>query len=233
MSDRITDHTSRLLALRIEQFKAAENLQGLLESWGAMVQDVEDIIDDLYRNRALDTATGQQLDEIGTIVGEHRGGRSDSDFRTAIKIRIFINASEGDPETVMTALRWITEGTVVHLWEVFPAGVTLQTDGPTAPADLVEKMNQVTSAAILSVFIASTFGISDDPLVFSEVDKTGVTVATNDANGGPLGIEGGYELELSTGAGDYLVTNTGATVLIRAWRDEVNGDGGVLIEGVE
>ena len=95
-----SSHGVESLALRIEQFKDSPNLQALLISWVSPVQDLEDVLWDIILSRTL-AGVGDQLDNLGALVGEARDGRADEFYRPAISVRILTNQSNGSPEELM------------------------------------------------------------------------------------------------------------------------------------
>ncbi len=71
------------------------NITKFLSAIMASVQDVEDALQQLLTERAVDTAVGVQLDALGRIVGQERGAMSDDDYRRHVRARIAANNSEG------------------------------------------------------------------------------------------------------------------------------------------
>lgn len=89
------NHLAEARALIIDQFKGRPRIDGVLRSWVGRVQELETAIFDVIDARILDTATNAQLESLGSLVGEKRLGRSDADFRQAIRLRIRVNRSKG------------------------------------------------------------------------------------------------------------------------------------------
>lgn len=71
------------------------NVKKLIKGLVASVQDVEDMLSQLYLLRGVDTATFEQLDVIGRIVGEKRNGLEDDVYRRVLRARISANRSKG------------------------------------------------------------------------------------------------------------------------------------------
>lgn len=103
-------------------------VQGLLKSYMENVQTVEDIYQQLLDERSVFTAIGEQLDVVGTIVGEARNGKADDPYREAILNRISINTSNSTPEKIMQIMRTITGGDFVNITEHHPASFHLFVD---------------------------------------------------------------------------------------------------------
>ena len=107
----------------IEQFKGLPQIEALITSYLNQLQKIEEDNFDLLTDILdLDVAEGAQLDVIGTIVGEPRSGRNDTDYLVAIRIRILINASGGEIETLNELVDTFFGGTIsFELRELFPA----------------------------------------------------------------------------------------------------------------
>jgi hypothetical protein len=71
------------------------NIQALLTSYLTLAQEFETALYALYESRIIANAVGAQLNILGNIVGAQRGNLDDADYRTAIKIQIAVNSSQG------------------------------------------------------------------------------------------------------------------------------------------
>lgn len=121
-----TTHREEALADFIQQFKGKEKLAAWLLSYVAEAQELEDTLADVQAISDVDTATGAQLDLIGAIVGEERQGRTDLDYRTAIKVRIRLNLSQGTLEDIRALIRGVAGDVDVKFFEFYPAGFVAQ-----------------------------------------------------------------------------------------------------------
>lgn len=133
----ITEGLDRLLG----QFQDATNLRDLLETYLAQVQELEDTYQDLFLDRAVDTAVGSQLDVLGEIVGEARNGKTDSNYRIFIKARIAVNRSGGTIEDVIAPLSLVLGASQTIEVEEFD------------PAAMVVRVGQTTFSQILAGFV--------------------------------------------------------------------------------
>lgn len=124
-SDTIPNHVERALDLLVEQFEDSTELHKLITALLSPIQEVEYVMSDLITLTTLETATADQLDIIGEIVGESRNNRTDTDYRVAIKLRIFLNKSAGEPEVLIMLCRFLTRATKIHYTETYPAKCTL------------------------------------------------------------------------------------------------------------
>ena len=78
MTDKITDYDTRLNELLPAQFKGQPNFTGLINAIASIIQDFENEAFRFFDELSLSTATGDQLDGLGEILGEPRNGRSDA-----------------------------------------------------------------------------------------------------------------------------------------------------------
>jgi hypothetical protein len=83
-------------------------------------------------------------------------GRTDDDYRAAIRYRVFVNLSNGTPSDLMQALIYLVGGDDRQYIEAYPATVMLFSDGPTVPQDIQSQIQDISPA-----------GISDVPVMVS------------------------------------------------------------------
>lgn len=78
------------------------NITKFLTAVLASVQDVENALQQLYRERRIDTAVGTQLDILGKIVGQPRQALDDDTYRRYVRARVATNRSDGLVEDLIT-----------------------------------------------------------------------------------------------------------------------------------
>lgn len=101
---------------------ATTNFEKLIADYIQQVQDLEQVFFQLITLRTLDDSVGEQLDGIGSIVGEDRFGRNDDDYRLAVRGRIRLNLSEGTTEDIIAVVRsQIGDKQVVVTEDSYPA----------------------------------------------------------------------------------------------------------------
>ena len=146
-SKKIT-HVAEGLANVISQFQGSPKMLSVLEVFLVQIQELEDAFAEILSETTLDDSVGLQLDNLGAIVGEPRSGRSDLQYRTAIRARIGLNTSEGTIEDVIAlALSVAGAALGVTVTELFPAGFLATIDDPIDPA--------ITDVDRIASFIAS------------------------------------------------------------------------------
>jgi hypothetical protein len=161
---KISDYAARALLRLPQQFKSKPNLADFITATFWSLQDVENVAYDLLVLRWMKNAEGAQLDGIGEIVGEARQGNNDANYLERIYQRIFLNASKGTPETLISVLALITGGTLIIYNEVWPAKVQMITNGSHIPDLLRETMEGAAPAGVGIDEILMTFG--ETPFVF-------------------------------------------------------------------
>ncbi len=136
------DHVDEGIANLIEQFKNKDNLRKFLTSFLEQIQDLEDAFDQILTlTDVVAVAFGQQLDNLGLIVGEERFGRSDEQYRIAIDTRILLNNSSGTPENIIALIRALESSLSVEVRESFPASFIADVVTPIDP--LLVDLNQI------------------------------------------------------------------------------------------
>jgi len=119
------NHVEAGLDLLLGQFHDAPNLQGMIEPLLQQVQDLEDMMSDLFASRTLDIVTDDPLDQYGVLVGEGRGGFTDSKFRRFIRIRILSNFAQADIERVLKIIGSMAGASATQYDVLHPAGYQL------------------------------------------------------------------------------------------------------------
>lgn len=173
--DQVTSGLNRL----ITQWADKPLVQGLLKSYLQSFEELESTYDQLLKERNLETAIGAQLDVLGLIIGEPRGGKDDNAYRLSLKTRIAINNSDGTDAVVTPLLREMTGSDTVKMTEVFPAGVRYELTGSSSlvTSETVETINKIFGATISLEISTSLTGVdfratdvvsgAGDPLVYS------------------------------------------------------------------
>lgn len=125
----IPDYVASALARLMTQYKAAPNLQGVIEAVLKPLNAFEQNLGDMDSVRYLPAAIGAQLDLIGRIVGiEREPGQSDAEYLLRIYAQIKINTSEGQPEQAIQVFQLFTGAPQVRLFEMFPARVQIASE---------------------------------------------------------------------------------------------------------
>jgi hypothetical protein len=102
------DHVAQALGRLIEYWKNKPNMRGLTADYQAEIAELENAVWQVILLRFPDNAGTAQLDVLGRIVGEERGGLSNADFLIRIKARIRANSSLGNPVDIFAVIKLIT-----------------------------------------------------------------------------------------------------------------------------
>ncbi len=109
-------HVEAGLGRLIARWKGKPNLEAILRSYLEQIQELEEAIWFVIFGRMPDYAEGDQLDQLGKIVGRARNGMPDDLFRVYIKAQIRVNRSNGTPLDLIEILQLIDTATF-HLIE--------------------------------------------------------------------------------------------------------------------
>lgn len=189
---RIEDHSGDALKRLIDQWSASPRYQDLIRSIVDPCQAIEDNLIALLNLRSVETATGQQLDNLGEIVGQPRDGRTDEEYRLWIHARILANRSTGTPDDSIEIMKLIASEATTTLIEYYPAAYSVQAYGLTDdPHTVAEILQAVKPAGVhfwfesSSVVIGATFQMNEEPIaVLNLNDNLGFGDTTNPATGG-------------------------------------------------
>jgi hypothetical protein len=79
--------------------------RALASAFGRQFQAIEDAAIATIAQRSLSRAEGAQLDILGKLVRQARGGRGDDDYRRVIGCKIAVNGSQGSREDLIRVAR--------------------------------------------------------------------------------------------------------------------------------
>lgn len=147
--------------LLLEQYRYSDNLKKILKIESLRMQEIQYALRDIVLFRALALAFGAMLDGMGEVVGENREGRTDDEYRLAIRVRIFLNSSSGQIEELISLCRSLTNTTKVICREIFPAGVNIELSGASIfPSDLTAQCKKVAVGGVkIGISLVDDFGV--------------------------------------------------------------------------
>lgn len=149
--EKIINHKEEAKNRLITQYKNAEKLKIILDAFNSQTQDLEDAIFSLFEGTWIENATGQVLDDFGTLVGQAREGFDDDFYRILIYVKMGENISQGETERVIDIYKIITQATLCQLQEKFPAGLDLISNGvinPVTAEFIYNRLQKVVGAGI-------------------------------------------------------------------------------------
>lgn len=131
------------LELLLEQFKGSNNLKGIIEASMVQANKIEDALFEIRDLMTIDTATGESLDFIGRVFDEDRLGRSDTDYRAAIKLK-GASVFSGEPEVIISVVKSQYGGTYAKYSPEYPGKYRIITDGTISQ----QQLDQISMAGV-------------------------------------------------------------------------------------
>ena len=223
--EQIETHVDDARGRFTSQYAEAELLKGFSDLWAERIQSLEDAAWSVLTERWVPDAIGQQLDELGEIVGEPRLDRGDETYRSAIRLRIILNRSGGEPESVIRFVRQAFDAEIVAYTEIYPAKVEIYARiGSEGASDQITVNGfELSDGNLLELSDGSTLDVTllSRDVLESQVDRireilpAGVGTLYFVESGenivfGTTEFVGGESFELSDG--DTLALDTGDTL---------------------
>lgn len=156
-STPITTHVIAAKARLLQQYKDQANIGDIIEIQANRIQGIEDLAQVLFTRLDIDGSAGQQLNNIGELVGQLRKGQTDTVYRLFLKAKAAQNVSHGDIPRILDVWQIITQSTIIQLLEAFPAEVDLYYDVPlddSLVTDAFELIQNVVAGGVRVGFIA-------------------------------------------------------------------------------
>ena len=163
-----TTHVADAAQRLLWQFRDKHNIKTIVQSYAVQIQELEYMFISLLVDRYISTAVGVQLDGIGTIVGEPRQNRNDTDYRIAIQGRILRNKAHSRIENILTLFQFLlathafelTEGPGMASFILRVVG-DLNPSSDPSPTVLFDQLQDAKGAGIRAVFQWSEYDDSD------------------------------------------------------------------------
>jgi hypothetical protein len=88
----IDDHIDKMLARLPSMHDDSVLLRGMLSIYGARIQILDNVLRDITAQAlfSIETAIGAQQDQIGTIIGIAREGRTDDEYRIILRTQALL-----------------------------------------------------------------------------------------------------------------------------------------------
>lgn len=191
-------HVDEGLALLLGQAQDKPRIEGVLAALLGPIEDLDAEVVNVYTARLLDNAADAQLDVLGSIVGEVRGGKGDDEYRRAINTRILINTSDGKiPQLIAVADLYenvTASGGTVRVKENYPAALVVTLVDHTLnrpPQETAVRLRQAKLAGVRLSLVylptgdsATTFTFGDASAPASDPDRG--FGSTTEVTGGAL-----------------------------------------------
>lgn len=147
-------HVAEGKALLIEQYKKASNVNNLVATYLRPIQDLETVFWAMINGFMIGAAVGDQLDALGALVGEARLGRSDTNYRAAVLLRVRVNRSQGLAEDIIQVAN-LASGNTAKYYEYYPLGFEVQIDLYSTPNVLARMLYSTKAVSSLGVLVTT------------------------------------------------------------------------------
>lgn len=107
------------------QFRRLPRWRGVVRGQATGSQMVEDLALELLTGTTLDLATGANLDQWASIVGQQRLDLTDDELRGFIKARVISNVGQGVIDDMIRIAEHTCSPLAVWYRDLFPAGFTV------------------------------------------------------------------------------------------------------------
>lgn len=194
--EKISDHIEAAKNRLLTQYKQAEKLKSILDAFNTQNQDIEDAIFSLYEGTWVENATGQVLDDFGTIVGQAREGFDDDFYRILIYVKMGENISQGETERVIDIYKIITQATLCQLQEKYPAGLDLISNGVVNPITAEFIYNRIQRVVGAGIRI-DNIGLMNEDAHFGFLGAPGNVAGFDDLLNPGIGGEFAYFLDIN------------------------------------
>src|SRR5271166_5121103 len=141
----ITNHVQQALNRLLEQYKGKPGIAALITALVTQIQDLENGFYPIDQLRQLAYAYGQQLDNLGTVIGFERNGLPDNEYFVLLLGTIAENNSDTTIPTMLHIVETVFQATTVFiktpnsvgsppLDQVKPAWISFGIANPQSPA---------------------------------------------------------------------------------------------------
>lgn len=184
MINIISSHYNEALARLLQQYKDQPNIAKFIGIYATQVQELEQIIHDMFTNRMLNDSVGIQLDRLGEIVGVARQGFADNEYRVLILVKIGQNSSQGTPEDVINIVKLLpltVPSERVHYQNLGTASIMVYTAAEIPPEDVTfiyDNIQEVVAAGVRIDHFASYS--PDDAFAFSGINGAAAALGFSD-----------------------------------------------------
>lgn len=137
----------RLIQLLPYYLQQGENINKYFSVLAKYYDELVNVFLDIIDSRDIDKSKLYGLDIIGTIIGEERQGRTDLDYRSALRTKIIANRSAGDIETLNNYMRSLMGNFFVGILEGGNTNLTLRYTFP-AVNNPVNYLKKATAAGV-------------------------------------------------------------------------------------
>lgn len=152
----ITDHRERALSRLLGQYQGKPRFETLVGIYARPLQELESVFWALRTQRWLSSAQGAQLDVLGRILLEPRGGLGDIDYLRILRVKILVLRSSGTGDDLIRITQGLLQSSAFQLTEHSPAACLLTIPGTVTEESRVWGMLHKAKAAGVRLDIIRT-----------------------------------------------------------------------------
>lgn len=175
---QVVSHCVEAKARLLFYFQGKPVLEAYLCEFVKPLDDLETAFFQLLEERGIETGVGAQLDGIGQIVGQARDGRTDDEYRVALRVRLLVLLSDGKREQLLTILREMTaDAFTIGAKAYFPASVVYSLLENATGQDIEEIVANLSAAkgGGVRLFFVYSLQTPANTFTFSSVYNTSET----------------------------------------------------------
>lgn len=120
---KITTHVQDALNRLLQQYQGRPNITALLTALVTQIQDLENAMYPIDQYRQLYSAYGQQLDNLGEVIGLERNGLTDNEYFVLFLGTIAENNSDTTAPTMLNIIKTIFQSSDIFIKTPNSAGV--------------------------------------------------------------------------------------------------------------
>jgi len=168
IAPHITTHAVDALSRVLSQYQGYPRIMGMIAALCAETQTLEDMLFDVDTSRNLTTPPiGQQLDNIGTLIGAPRNGMPDDDYLPYLRGVIGEHHSDGTPSAIIGVAQSLYDAVSIFLKtpnnssgiNVADIALGIGTPQIAKPASVIPALKRSVSAGV-SIYYVSSFDAS-------------------------------------------------------------------------
>jgi len=125
MIQPIDDHVDQAKNRAVWQYKGKANWDALTEVHAERIQVLEDVLEQVLKERALSSSVGVQLDRFGADYNIDREGQNDDDFRARINIGINLLRSSGQVNNLLVNFQRLVGTRQIAIQQIFPLALLM------------------------------------------------------------------------------------------------------------
>jgi len=171
-------------SLLLWQHSCKERLKAYACALGSAAQISEALLFGILIGTSFDAATGEQLDRWGLLVGEERGGLTDTEFRLLIDLRVFVNTAHPSEDNMYSLISRGLAPSAVRADYMRPGGIQYHVASlvftpepfPTRIGQLVRSFKPVGVATAIVEYVPDHFALDWETVVPLITNGTGTAV---------------------------------------------------------